>query len=510
MSKRQVVLIMTDTQRKDMVGCYGNPDMKTPSLDRLARQGVRFEQAYTCQPVCGPARAALFTGTFPHSNGSWGNTMPLGDNVKTVGQRLTDQGIHAAYVGKWHLDGGDYFGLGRCPEGWDPRYWYDMRNYLEELSDADRVRSRLPETSDDPTLPEDFTFGHRCSNRAIDFLEKNRDDPFLLVVSYDEPHGPFLAPRRFADPYRDYTFPKCPNIWDTLEGKPEHQRLWAGASLHQDKDALEIRAPHYFGCNSFVDYEIGRVLNAIDEHTPGALVIYTADHGDFLHSHSLGNKGPAMYEEITNIPFIVRWPGEAPQGAVGKQLVSHIDVTPTILDAMDLRLPKLLEGRSLLSMIRQPEQAVNDTIFMEFGRYEIDHDGFGGFQPIRSAFDGRYKLVINLLDRDELYDLEADPYEMTNLIDSEDHAADRNRLHDRVLDWMDATRDPFRGYQWERRPWRKDAPPATWDYMGMTRQRENEEYEPRQLDYDTGLPMVEAVRGKSPAATARKRRGLVS
>ncbi|HOQ29474.1 MAG TPA: sulfatase-like hydrolase/transferase, partial [Armatimonadota bacterium] len=89
---QQVVLIMTDTQRFDMLGCYGNPDMRTPCLDRLAAGGVRFDRAYTCQPVCGPARSALFTGTFPHSNGMWSNSMALGDNVKTIGQRLRDQG----------------------------------------------------------------------------------------------------------------------------------------------------------------------------------------------------------------------------------------------------------------------------------------------------------------------------------------------------------------------------------------------------------------------------------
>lgn len=116
---RQIILIMTDTQRKDMLGCYGNAEIKTPNLDKLASEGLRFERAYTCSPVCGPARSALFTGTYPHTNGSWGNSMPLGANIKTVGQRLRDRGIHTAYIGKWHLDGSDYFGLGHCPDGWD-------------------------------------------------------------------------------------------------------------------------------------------------------------------------------------------------------------------------------------------------------------------------------------------------------------------------------------------------------------------------------------------------------
>jgi len=496
MANRQIVFIMTDSQRKDMVGCYGNPDMKTPHLDRLAGEGIRFERGYCCQPVCGPGRAGIFTGTYPHSNGSWGNSMPLGANVKTIGQRLSDNGIRTAYIGKWHLDGGDYFGLGSCPEGGDPDYWYDMRNYLEELSEPDRRRSRQVSTNRDPSLKEDFTFGHRCSNRAIDFLSHHGSEDFLLVVSYDEPHGPFLCPQPYSDMYDGYELPKSRNLWDGMDDKPEHQLAWAGDRLTQDKDEIRITGRDYFGCNSFVDYEIGRVLTAVDEQTPDALVIYISDHGDFLHSHSLSGKGPAAYDEIANTPFIARWPNHAPAGAVCDHPVSHIDLMPTMMEAMGLELPGLLEGRSLLPTLADPEARVNEAVFLEFTRYEIDHDGFGGFQPLRACFDGRYKLVINLLATDELYDLETDPEEMANLIDSGAHAAVRDGLHDRILDWMNETRDPFRGYYWERRPWRTDARPATWDYTLMTRQRENEEYEPRQLDYGTGVEMVEAVRVK--------------
>lgn len=493
---QQVVLIMTDTQRFDMLGCYGNPDMRTPCLDRLAAGGVRFDRAYTCQPVCGPARSALFTGTFPHSNGMWSNSMALGDNVKTIGQRLRDQGVHTAYIGKWHLDGGDYFGVGRCPDGWDPECWYDMRCYLEELTPEERVRSRQTESCEDPELTAEFTFGHRCSNRAVDFLRRFHESPFFLVVSYDEPHEPYLCPKEYVDLYRDYEFPKSRNIWDTLDGKPEHQRVWAGARLKADKDALRIRPAHYLGCNTFIDQEIGRVLDAIDEYAPGALVIYTSDHGVFLDSHSLAGKGPAMYDEITRVPLLARWPGVIPEGTTCPHPASHIDVVPTILDAFGYAIPRILEGKSMMPALRDPRQRVNDVVFSEFGRYEVDHDGFGGFQPVRCALDGRHKLVINLMTSDELYDLERDPEEMENRINAPEYAAIRDALHDRLLDWMNRTRDPFRGYYWERRPWRTDAREATWAYTGYTRQRENEEYEPRQLDYDTGLEIVEAHRMK--------------
>ena len=496
MNPTRIVLIMTDTQRTDMLGCYGNPRMHTPSLDRLAAQGTRFAAAHTCSPVCGPARSAIFTGTFPHSNGVWANTMALGDNVKTLGQRLRDHHIQTAYIGKWHLDGGDYFGLGRCPDGWNPKYWFDMRRYLEELSPDDRVRSRNPATNQDPTLTEDFLFGHRVSNRAIHFLANHANDSFLLVVSYDEPHGPCLCPPPYSTMYRDYEHPKSPNVADTLQGKPDHQRVWAGKRLSADRDAIAIRHPDYFGCNSYVDHEIGRVLDAIDAHAPDALVLYTSDHGDALASHCLSGKGPAMYEEITRIPLIIRWPGHTPQATACPHPVSHIDLAPTLMEAAGLPIPKLLEGKSMLDTLHDPTIRPNDVTFTEFGRYEIDHDGFGGFQPVRAALDGRHKLALNLLSTDELYDLETDPNELSNLITSRAHTPIRNALHDAILDWMNRTRDPFRGYYWERRPWRTDARAATWPYTAMTRQRENEEYEPRQLDYDTGLEMTEATRRK--------------
>jgi uncharacterized sulfatase len=229
------------------------------------------------------------------------------------------------------------------------------------------------------------------------------------------------------------------------------------------------------------------------------MLIYTSDHGDMLQSHCLNNKGPAMYDEITNIPFLVRWKGIIPEKSSSSNLISHIDLTPTILDYFGFSRSKILEGKSMIEQFKDPTKALNKSIFIEFGRYEIDHDGFGGFQPIRCIVDTQYKLVVNLLTTDELYDLQADPDEMHNIINTEDPLLIkiRNRLHDQLLEWMNTTRDPFRGYYWERRPWRKDATPATWGYTGMTRQREEDEiYEPRQLDYNTGLPIQHGIRKK--------------
>lgn len=490
--KKQVIVLMTDATRFDMLGCYGNPDMKTPNLDQLAKDGIRFERAYSCQPVCGPARAAIFTGTYPHSCGSFTNSYALSDNVKTIGQRLHDNGIHTAYIGKYHLDGGDYFGLGRCPDGWDPEYWYDMRCYLEELTPEERVRSRQENLAGKVT--EDFLFGHRVSNRAIDFLSKHSDEDFFLVASLDEPHDPSLCPEEFFSMYENYEFPKTPSVYDTLEGKPDYQKVWAGTSRFSDKEKLVIKPTAYLACNSYADYELGRIIKAAEHYAKDAMIIYTSDHGNALDAHCLWAKGPTAYDEIARIPMIIK--GGA-SNAVAKAPVSHINLVPTIMDYMGLPIPKILEGKSILPMLDDPALDINHEIYLEFTRYEVDHDGFGGFRPMRSVFDGRYKLSIHLLDStDELYDIQEDPYELKNLISDPSYYAIAKELHQKILDWMNETRDPFRGYDWERRPWRIDAAEATWAYTGYTRQRENEEYEPRQLDYTTGLEMETAVRKK--------------
>lgn len=493
--KKQVILLMTDTTRRDMVGCYGNEKMITPNIDKLAAEGIRYDNAYTCQPVCGPARSALFTGTFPHSNGMVTNSVAMGDNVKTVGQRLTDHGIHCGYVGKWHLDGGDYFGLGKCPEGWDSEYWYDMKCYLEELTVEERVKSRCSDTAFEEGMDEDFTYAHRCSNRAVDFLDKYKEEDFFLTVSYDEPHGPCLCPAPYNSMYQGFKFDDNPNFQDDLSKKPLMQQLWAGEAIHATKEELNSPSRQlalFLGCNTFVDYEIGRVLDKINEVAPDALVIFTSDHGDMLGAHRLQMKNATAYKEVANIPLIIRG-GE--KGKVVKEAASHIDLVPTIMDYMELPIPKILEGTSILPQIKNTSVSIHDLVYTEFTRYEVDHDGFGGLQIMRAAISQRYKLVINLLDTDEFYDMEKDSYEVQNLIEDPAYADIRDSLHDSLLEHMNQTRDLYRGYQWSVRPWRKDKYPV-WANDGYTRQRENEEYEPRQLDYDTGLPMEMAVRKK--------------
>ncbi len=486
---------MTDTTRKDMLGCYGNQEMSTPNIDRLCAEGIKYENAYTCQPVCGPARSAIFTGVSPHSNGVVSNSMPLGENVKTVGQRLADQGIHCGYIGKWHLDGSDYFGNGICPEGFDDKYWYDMSCYLDELTDEDKLRSRQSSTAYDPTWTADKTYAYRCTEKAIDFLKSNLETDFFLTLSYDEPHGPSICPYPYNEMYKNTKMPYSANYADDLSLKPVFQQLWAGDSLTVAPETLHVASDGlalFLGCNSFVDSEIGRIMEIVYQDFPDAMIIFTSDHGDMLGNHRLEMKNAVAYKEIANIPLIIRG-GE--HGKIVTDPISHLDIVPTILEYMELPIPRILEGKSILSQIYDTRVMVNEHVFIEFTRYEVDHDGFGGLQMMRAITDGRYKLVVHLCDTDEFYDMQEDEAEVHNLIFDTKKQDIRNHLHDLLLERMNQTRDPYRGYQWAVRRWRQDKVP-TWELDGYTRQRENEEYEPRQRDYDTGMTMNEAIRNK--------------
>jgi uncharacterized sulfatase len=191
-----------------------------------------------------------------------------------------------------------------------------------------------------------------------------------------------------------------------------------------------------------------------------------------------------MYNEITRIPFIVEQPNQRGAGRVSDTPISHIDVLPTMLDLAGHASVPILEGDSLVELLNGAESPDRE-VALEFNRYEIEHDSFGGFQPVRCLAGSRFKLVINLLHSDELYDQQEDPAEVNNLIDDPAYAQVRDAMHDRLLDWMYEKRDPFRGACWERRPWRSD---RRLEWRGMFRPRPADGYAPDVLDYNTGLP----------------------
>lgn len=302
--------------------------------------------------------------------------------------------------------------------------------------------------------------------------------PVLMVVSYDEPHHPFTCPVEYLEKYADFYYELGEKAQDDLANKPEHHRLWAQAMPSPVGDDGLYHHPLYFACNDFVDDQIGRVINALTpEQRENTWVIYTSDHGEMMGAHKLISKGAAMYDDITRIPLIIRSPqGERRQVDTP---VSHIDLLPTMMALADIEKPEILPGENILA-VKEPR-----GVMVEFNRYEIEHDSFGGFIPVRCWVTDDFKLVLNLFTSDELYDRRNDPNEMHNLIDDIRFADVRSKMHDALLDYMDKIRDPFRSYQWSLRPWRKDARPR---WMGAFRPRPQDGYSPVVRDYDTGLP----------------------
>jgi uncharacterized sulfatase len=456
-----VVVITTDAVTQSMVGAYGSA-ADTPNIDRLAEDGMRFDRAYNTTPTCTPARGSIQTGLHPQINGAWANNIAPHRDAPMLGEIFREQGYRTAHTGKWHLSGTGYFGTGEADGGYDPDWWYDGARYAEDIGESmfeAYWTARTPEDLRESGFSEDTIWGHRVADRAVDFLETVGDEPFLLSVDFDEPHGPSVAPLAYWENVSVDDIPKPDTFEASLDDKPQLQQRHREESPigdwedYLDPDGMGLLLRRW-ACHEYIDREIGRIIDAVDRlHAADTAIVYTSDHGAMMGAHGIrATKGPMMYEEICNVPFLLRTP-ECRAGVVSDALVSHLDILPTMLDLAGLHRPDRLHGESLRPLLQGDRETVRDTLMLNYHRFAINHDGFGGFYPIRCLVDDRYKLAINLFDTDEFYDHEADPAERTNRIDDPDYATARERLHEQLLDRMDAIRDPFRSYRWGDRPW---------------------------------------------------------
>ncbi|MFH0982176.1 MAG: sulfatase-like hydrolase/transferase, partial [Planctomycetota bacterium] len=358
---------------------------------------------------------------------------------------------------KWHLSGmeGGYYEMGRADGGFLDEYWYDGRRFINDVG-----KSGFEKWRKGRDLQDADCWGTRVADRGVAFIERFHNQPFFLAVSFDEPHGPSSAPERYYAMYRGTQRERAPNLSDMLENKPFiHQQLekYYHGTGRVPAGALPNNDPRYYGCNTFVDGQIGRVLDAVDRHCPeNTIVVYTTDHGAHQGAHGLLAKGPTMYEETTHVPFIVCAPGLTRPGSISNALVSHIDIAPTISELAGVPTHPQFQGQSLVPVLRNPTTGVQDAVFMEYARFGLEHDNHFGFVPIRCIRTERHKLVLNQTDMDELYDLQTDPWEMENRIDDPALSELRITLHDRLLDWMNRRIDPLRGEMWHSRRWRPD------------------------------------------------------
>ncbi len=421
--KPNILIVISDQFRGDNLGCLGNPMNLTPNLDAMAHRGVLFRRAMTNQPVCGPARAVIFSGRYPQQNGVWRNGIGLRPSDTTMAKELTAQGYSANYIGKWHLAPGR-----QIPGGGNGPVAPQFRGGFTGLWEASNVLELTShpfegEMYDNDGKPMRFSNQYRVdflTDRAGRFLTQRQDDkPFLLVVSYLEVHhqndlDKFVPPKKYADSYRNPFIPQdlrpIPGSWPSQMGD-------------------------YYGCVKAIDDAMGRLLATLKQQgvDRDTVVLFVSDHGNHFKTRNREYKRSA-HDASIHIPLIVQGPG-FDRGVEVNELVSLIDFTPTVLDAAGVKAPASMPGASLMPLVERRAPDWHNEIYIEMsesttGRaLRTPQYTYSAAVPGREATGDRYMEY-------QLYDNFADPFQHVNLVGRADrkHVSDplRARLLDRI------------------------------------------------------------------------------
>lgn len=419
MESPNVIVILTDQQRWDTVGAYGCPLDLTPNLDQLARDGVRFEHGFTCQPVCAPARACLQTGKYATENGVWHNGIPLPGSERTLAHYFKDHGYDVGYVGKWHLAG---TGDGPVPlerrGGYDD-YWVaaDLLEFTSHPYDT-----RLFGADNEEVHVEGYRVD-ATTELGLRFVRQRHANPFYLFLSYLEPHHQndmerFVAPEGYASRFARHWVP------GDLVGRPGD---WP------------TQLADYFGIVARIDECLGKILKELETLglAGNTVVLFTSDHGCQFRTRNEEYKR-SCHESSIRVPLVMRGPG-LPRGRVIDQMVSLIDVPPSLLDAAGLPVPQHMQGRSTISLMHSETTDWPDEAFLQISEAEVG-------RAIRTK---RWKYAVYAPEKDPwrdsassvyeeryLYNLDADPHERTNLVGRSDHAEIATQLRERLIERM--------------------------------------------------------------------------
>ncbi len=444
---------MLDDARFDDFGFSGHPFVRTPNFDCIATEGMQFSNAFASVPLCSPNRACILTGLYAHAHGIIDNTdrSERSHQLVTFPLLLNRCGYQTAFIGKWHMGLDDT----RRP-GFDE--WLCMRgqgDYFDPEVDDNGGRRKLRGYAS-----EIF------STRAADFIRRQRDRPFLAYLSHKAVHpnlfqdadgsikslpedGGFTPPERLAHMYADCAVPRRPNAASFGEGKPALQRpiegvppLGSGTGTpdHVIRNRLRILTA--------ADEAFGRVLEALDEtgQADNTVVVLTSDHGYFYGEHGLNEERRLAYEESIRVPLAIRWPARIEAGSESEAFALSVDLAPTILELAGVRAPIDTHGRSLVPLLGGafPRDWRRSVLIECFSDTVWPRMVAMGYQAVRT---GRWKHIryTDLEGMDELYDLEADPYEMHNLRASRGVAARRAELDaelNRLLRETDAQYPP--------------------------------------------------------------------
>ncbi len=416
-----ILFLMPDQWRGQDLGLMGNPQVRTPNLGRLARQGVVFSNATANCPVSTPARGILLTGRYPHQNGTPVNDVPLKQDQPTIARVLAAKGYYTGFVGKWHLHGGPRM-PGFVPPG-EARHGFDY--WAANICSHNYFNSQY--FRDDPApIPIPGYDSIAWTNLAIEFLEKahNRKQPFCLYVQHTPPHDPYLTPPGHE---KDYT----------TESIALRKNWKSGAKrFGTTKDIAG-----YYSAINFLDAEMGRILKRLDElgMSDNTIVYFLSDHGDMLGSHGTFLKRKP-WEESTLVPGIIRWPRGLRAGRKSDAVFSHVDAVPTLLGMCGIEAPGEMEGFNYADYLRGKSRRTPDsTMLMIYTKTEMNE--WDCWRGVRTR---RYKYARFAGGPWVLYDLQKDPFEMNNLAASAGH---RKLIagFDAVIErHMDRTRDNWK------------------------------------------------------------------
>ncbi len=438
-----ILLLMSDQHRGDCLGADGNAVIQTPNLDRLAAGGVRFRCAFSSTPTCTPARAALLTGMSPWRHGMLGYGQVAERYSVELPQLLRDAGYYTLGIGKMHwtpqraLHGFHRTILDESGREESPGFRSDYRSWLF---------SQAPDANPEPTgidwngyAAKPFPLAERLhptawiADTAIHFLRQyRRAEPWFLKVSFERPHSPYDPPVRWMDRYADAPLP------------PARAGRWADKYRPADRtrpdpwhgdfgvEAVRTARQGYYGSVSFVDEQIGRILETLDARGQlrNTLIFFLADHGDMLGDQFLWRKGYA-WQPSARIPMLLYWSNGLDRARAGRTIgrpVEIRDVLPTLLDAAGAPVPNAVEGRSLLALARNPEGAWREWIDLEHNVVYSPENHWNALT------DGAWEYIFHAYNgQEQLFDLVKDPYELLDLASDAAFAGELRKWRSRMI-----------------------------------------------------------------------------
>lgn len=442
-----IVFFYTEGQRADALSLAGNPILKTPQQDRIGREGAYFNNSFCTNALCAPARAVTLTGLYSHTSGALDNKTkePLPSDIPIFTDLLHEAGYDVAMVGKAHVCNGVrerywdyYFGFDApSTDYYAPNVFEGRKGVMgEEKTYRGTERSDFP---DNPLLNWTGIYADDLfTDRALDWLKEERDRPFCLLLWLQTPHAPFYRARRHLDLYNGLSIAKPATFDDDLKGYPGKPRCFADAvnkiGTFQRTDcarSLEELVKDYYAGLVSVDENIGRIMTFLESagQLDDTVVLHSSDHGYFLGEWRCFDKR-FMHEPSIRTPAMIRYPKLFRAGTKVNEMVLNLDFAPTLLELAGVPVPEAMQGKSLVKLAQGKEGQWRQDWLYEY----FDYPGAEQVRPHRGVRTTRYKYIHYYLapEEFELYDLQTDPGERSNLIGNPQYASVQKQLADRI------------------------------------------------------------------------------